>query len=91
MSIESITINCVILAGFVGLTQDEKTASIKPEIGWFIKRNESLDNIFAFRNDSDDSYSKSDSDDINYLYRKKHIKMKILTKSFNKCCQLFYT
>lgn len=29
--------NCEITAGFVGLTQDNKTASIKPEIGWFIK------------------------------------------------------
>lgn len=29
---------CNFLAGFVGLIQDEKTASIKPEIGWFIKK-----------------------------------------------------
>ena len=35
------TFNCKFWAGFVGLTQDEETASIKPEIGWFIKHKES--------------------------------------------------
>lgn len=31
-------IKCEMLAGFVGLTQDEKTASLKPEIGWLIRQ-----------------------------------------------------
>lgn len=31
------TFNWEVYAGFVGLTQNKKTASIKPEIGWFIK------------------------------------------------------
>lgn len=31
-------IQCEMLAGFVGLTQDEKTASLKPEIGWLIRQ-----------------------------------------------------
>lgn len=29
--------NCQFLAGFVGVTQDKKSSSLKPEIGWFIR------------------------------------------------------
>ena len=32
----TVSFDCIFLAGFVGLSQNEKTASIKPEIGWFI-------------------------------------------------------
>ena len=31
-------IKCEFLAGFVGMTQDKKTASMKPEIGWIIRK-----------------------------------------------------
>lgn len=41
--------DCQFLAGFVGLIQDEKTKSIKPEIGWFIneKSNNQLPNSWG--------------------------------------------
>lgn len=35
---ETICFDCLFLAGFVGLSQNEKTGSMKPEIGWFIKK-----------------------------------------------------
>ena len=43
--------NCQFLAGFVGLIQDEKTKSIKPEIGWFINEqsNNQLPNSWVRR------------------------------------------
>ena len=53
--------NCEILAGFVGLTQNAKTASIKPEIGWFIKV-EGKSGQIRFRNgdkEVDDEYDQS--------------------------------
>lgn len=31
-------IKCEFLAGFVGMTQEEETSSIKPEIGWIIRK-----------------------------------------------------
>lgn len=31
-------IKCIYMVDFVGMSQDEKTKNIKPEIGWFIKK-----------------------------------------------------
>ena len=31
-------IKCEFLAGFIGMTQDEKTSNMKPEIGWVIRK-----------------------------------------------------
>ena len=55
------TYDCDFLAGFVGLTQDEKTASIKPEIGWFIINNGSCEEVDL----TEESESEND-DDHNY-------------------------
>ena len=33
------TMDCLFLAGFVGLTQNKESGSIKPEIGWFVTEN----------------------------------------------------
>lgn len=35
-------IECEFLAGFVGLTQNKSNASIKPEIGWLIRRKQEI-------------------------------------------------
>ena len=35
---EMKNVKCEFLAGFVGMTQDEKTASMKPKIGWIIRK-----------------------------------------------------
>ena len=45
--------NCEIHAGFVGLTQNNETASIKPEIWWFIKM-EGKNGPIRFRNCDDE-------------------------------------
>ena len=42
-------INCEFLAGFVGIKQDEKTGSFKPEIGWVVRKEEE-DPIFKDKN-----------------------------------------
>lgn len=36
-------IKCEFLAGFVGMTQDEKTFSMKPEIGWIIREEHEIE------------------------------------------------
>lgn len=35
---EAVTVHCEMLAGFVGMTQNEKNFSFKPEIGWIIRQ-----------------------------------------------------
>lgn len=37
---DMIKLNCEFLAGLVGIIQDEKTGSFKPEIGWFVRKEE---------------------------------------------------
>ena len=39
-------IKCEFLAGFVGMTQDEKTRSLKPKIGWVIRKEPENPNKF---------------------------------------------
>lgn len=56
------TFDCTFLAGFVGLTQDEKTASIKPEIGWFIQKN-SVDTNSCLDSESDSENEDDENDD----------------------------
>lgn len=40
------TINCEFVGGFVGMTQDEKTLSLKPTIGWFIRKDQTKKKVF---------------------------------------------
>ena len=62
------TFDCTFLAGFVGLTQDEKTASIKPEIGWFIIKNAvDTNNDSNSEVDSENEDDKNDKSDNNFI------------------------
>ena len=54
--------NCEFLAGFVGLSQDEETKSVKPEIGWFIRTAEKKDS-----EDSDEvNENDADNEDVDF-------------------------
>ena len=58
------TMECLFLEGFVGLIQNKKSGSIKPEIGWFVKEN--VNYGFCFGEESfgkDETYNDSENEE----------------------------